>query len=84
MNINYKFRKISKIKKNLIRIEVDKKVIDILPKLPLHVLEMLRQRAFLKSALFSARIEGSKLRFEEVKDMVGLDEVRIVSYGRIK
>jgi len=68
VDINYKYRKNSRIEKNLIKIEVTKRVIDLLPQLP-HVEESLRRKSLLKSSLFSAKIEGNKLRIEEIQSI---------------
>lgn len=67
MDINYKYRKSSKIEKKLIRIEVVKKVIDLFPKLS-HIEEHFRHKSLLKSSLFSAKIEGNRLEIEEVQN----------------
>lgn len=67
MDINYKYKKTSIIEKNLIKIEVAKKVIDLLPQLP-HIEDSLRRKSLLKSSLFSAKIEGNKLKIEEIQD----------------
>lgn len=68
MDINYKCRETSKIKKSIIRIEVAKKLIDLLPKLP-HIEESFRHKSLLKSSLFSARIEGNRLQIEEIENI---------------
>jgi len=68
VDINYKYRKNSRIEKNLIKIEVAKRVIDLLPQLP-HIEESLLRRSLLKSSLFSARIEGNKLQIEEIQNI---------------
>lgn len=67
MRINYKYRKTLSIEKNIVKIEVAKKVIEILPQLP-HIEEHLRHKSLLKSSLFSARIEGNRLGIEEIED----------------
>jgi len=68
VGINYTYRKTKEIEKNLIKIEVAKRVIDLLPKLP-HIEETLRHKSLLKSSLFSAKIEGNKLQIEEVQNI---------------
>lgn len=68
MDINYKFRKTTSIGKNIVRIEVAKKVIDLLPTLS-HIEESFRHKSLLKSSLFSAKIEGNKLRVEEIENI---------------
>lgn len=65
MDIDYRYRKTEEIEKSIIRIEVARKIIDLLPQLP-HVEASLRHQSLLKSSLFSARIEGNMLRDEEV------------------
>ncbi|MEK7517871.1 MAG: Fic family protein [Patescibacteria group bacterium] len=52
----------------MIKIEVAKRVIDLLPQLP-HIEEFLRHKSLLKSSLFSAKIEGNKLQIEEVQNI---------------
>lgn len=66
MDINYTYRKTKEIEKNLIRIEVAKRITDLLPQLP-HIEEYLRHKSLLKSSLFSAKIEGNRLQIEEVQ-----------------
>lgn len=68
MDINYVYRKTKEIEKNLIRIEVAKKIIDLLPQLP-RIEEYLRRKSLLKSSLFSARIEGNNLQIEEIQNI---------------
>lgn len=68
MDINYKYHKTSTIEKNIIKIEVAKKVIDLLPTLP-HIEEIMRHKSLLKSSLFSAKIEGNRLRVEEIQNI---------------
>ncbi|MCJ7740803.1 Fic family protein [Candidatus Microgenomates bacterium] len=65
MEINYTYRKTPIIVKYLQQLEVLRKVIDLLPQLP-HIEENLRRRSFLRSSLFSARIEGNKLKLEDI------------------
>ena len=66
MDINYRYRKERAIENDLLKIEVAKRLIDLLPQLP-HIEESLRHKSLLKSSLFSARIEGNRLRIEEVE-----------------
>jgi len=68
MDINYTYRKTKEIEKNLIRIEVAKRITDLLPQLS-HIEESLLRRSLLKSSLFSARIEGNKLQIEEIQNI---------------
>jgi hypothetical protein len=68
VDINYKYNKTSIIEKNIIKIEVAKRVIDLLPTPP-HNEEFLRHKSLLKSSLFSAKIEGNKLQIEEVQNI---------------
>lgn len=67
MNIDFAYRKTESIEKSIIKIEVAKKVIELLPQLP-HIEEYLRHKSLLKSSLFSARIEGNRLRLEEIQN----------------
>jgi len=60
----YTYQKNSKINELLIRIEVAKKVIDLLPHLP-KIEANLRRQTVLKSSIFSARIEGNTLEPDE-------------------
>lgn len=66
MLLNYKYKKNKKAEDYLKRLEIAKKVIDLLPKLP-HVEKTLQRKSFLKSSLFSARIEGNRLRYKDVR-----------------
>lgn len=66
MNIHYTYRKTENIEKNLLRIEVAKSVLELLPQLP-NIEDTLRRKSLLKSSLFSARIEGNTLEIEEVQ-----------------
>ena len=67
MKIDYKYRKTLRIEKKLIEIEVAKKVIDFFPRLP-HIEDHFRHKSLLKSSLFSAKIEGNRLKIEEVQN----------------
>lgn len=66
MGVAYAYRNDSDIQNNLFRIETAKRVIDFLPQFP-HIEESIRRSSLLKSSLFSARIEGNRLRLEEVE-----------------
>lgn len=57
MQINYHCRSTPKITQLLQTLEVNRRLIDLLPSLP-HIEHHLRRQSILKSALFSARIEG--------------------------
>lgn len=65
MKFDYFYQKTNKIKKLIEDLTVLKRVIDLLPKLP-EIEENLRRQSLLKSSLFSARIEGNKLKLESV------------------
>lgn len=65
MLLNYRYKKSRKIENCLKRLEIAKKVIELLPQLP-HIERTLQRKSFLKSSLFSARIEGNKLHYEDV------------------
>jgi len=65
MKVNFSYRKTNQIEKYLRRIEVAKGVIDLLPQLP-HFEENLRRQLLLKSAVFSARIEGNRLNVSDI------------------
>jgi len=61
----YTYDKTEKIRELLTRIEVARKVIDLLPHLP-KIEANLRRQTLLRSSLFSARIEGNTLELEEI------------------
>jgi Fic family protein len=65
MKLDYRWKETKKVRDLLQRIEVAKRVIEITPIRP-HIEENLRRRSLLKSAVFSARIEGNKLKLEDV------------------
>lgn len=67
MKIAYTFRKTASIEKKIVKIEVAKRIIELLPQLP-HIEDHLRRKSLLKSSLFSARIEGNRLRVEEIEN----------------
>lgn len=66
MRINYKYRKTANIEEAIVKIEVAKRIIELLPQLP-HIEDHLRRQSLLKSSLFSARIEGNRLKIEEIE-----------------
>lgn len=68
MKLDYSWRKTKEIEDYLQRLAVAKKVIDILPRFP-YLEENLRRQSLLKSSLFSARIEGNKLRLKQIQSM---------------
>lgn len=63
----YTYKKSQKLNDLLVRIEVAKKVIDLLPQLP-HIEANLRRQSLLRSSLFSARIEGNTLELYEIDE----------------
>lgn len=65
MKFNYFYKKNHSIANNLDKLQVLRKIIEILPQLP-HVEEFQRRESLLKSSLFSARIEGNKLKLEDL------------------
>lgn len=65
MRLDHFYQKTPKIKTSLEQLNVIRRVIDLLPRLP-HVEENLRRESLLKSSLFSARIEGNSLKLEEI------------------
>lgn len=67
-NILYTYRKTRDIENSIINIEVLKKVLDYLPKSHL-VEEALRHKSLLRSSLFSAKIEGNRLKLSEVENL---------------
>ncbi len=67
MNTLYTYHLSPKISELLLRIEVAKKVIDLLPQLP-KIEANLRHKSLLKSSLFSARIEGNTIELHELED----------------
>lgn len=67
-SIDYIYQKTKAIEKYLQDIEVAKRVIDLMPQKP-HIEENLRRKSMLKSALYSARIEGNRLRLEDIEHL---------------
>lgn len=63
--MEYFCRQTPTIKTNLEKLEVLRQVIDLLPALP-HLEENLRRESLLKSSLYSARIEGNRLKLEDI------------------
>jgi len=76
VDINYTYHKTSNIETNLVKIEVAKRIIDLLPTLP-HIEEFLRRRSLLKSSLFSAKIEGNKLQLPKlIRELIAIIKKR--------
>lgn len=73
MEINYLYHKTQALQKLLLDIEVARKLFDLLPPQPRKELR-LQHQALLKSALFSARIEGNPLRPQQVKTTILKEE----------
>jgi Fic family protein len=65
MKLDYYYRETTKIKEYFEKLEVLRRVFDLLPPLP-HIEENLRRESLLKSSLFSARIEGNRLKLEDI------------------
>lgn len=78
MQLSYFYKKTAIIEKYLQETEINKKIIDLLPKPP-HVEENLRRKSLLKSSLFSARIEGNKLRLEDVQDIFPSKKIKDIA-----
>ena len=57
MHINYRYKQTPQLNKLLQTLEVNRRLIDLLPSLP-HIERHLRRQSILKSALFSASIEN--------------------------
>ncbi|HUV46855.1 MAG TPA: Fic family protein [Candidatus Bathyarchaeia archaeon] len=66
MNLEYTYKKTEKIEEYLQKLQVAKKVMEVLPRFP-YFEENLRRQSLLKSSLFSARIEGNRLYLEEIE-----------------
>jgi len=73
MNLDFSCRETRQVEKYLRRIAVAKEVINVLPKLA-HTEENLRRKSLLKSAVFSARIEGNKLTLSAIRFSQGKKE----------
>lgn len=65
MRLDYTYKATSVITHLLEELEILKRLIDVMPKLP-QVEENLRRTSLLKSSLFSARIEGNSLTLVEI------------------
>ena len=65
MELDYFYRKTPLIEKYLHNLDVLRKVVDLLPPLP-HLEENLRRKSLLKSALYSAKIEGNRLKLDDL------------------
>src|SRR3989344_7383267 len=64
--LKYKYKETEEIRKLLNEIEALKIVFETIKPLP-HIEENIRRESILKSAVYSARIEGNPLRIEDVK-----------------
>lgn len=64
--LKYRFKETEEIKRLLVRLEALKIIFGQLKTLP-HIEENLRRESLLKSALFSARVEGNPLSLEKIK-----------------
>lgn len=64
--LKYKYQETEEVKKLLLKLEVLKIVFGRIKALP-HIEENLRRESLLKSALFSARVEGNPLSLEKMK-----------------
>jgi len=65
MKLNYFYRQTKKIKYYLNKLEVLRQVINILPQSEA-IIKNLRRQSLLKSSLYSARIEGNRLKLEDI------------------
>lgn len=66
MRINFTYRKTAQIEEYLKQLEVNRRLVELLPKVP-QLEENIRRESLLKSSLFSARIEGNKLELKDIK-----------------
>lgn len=66
MRFPFFYKKTPQIEDQLKRLEIAKRVIDLLPQLP-HIEENIRRQSLLKSSLFSARIEGNPLTLTDIQ-----------------
>jgi len=64
--LKYRYKETQEIKKLLIELEALRILFDQVKALP-HIEENLRRESLLKSALFSARVEGNPLNLEKIK-----------------
>ena len=67
MKLDYTYRSTKTIENFLRKLDVNRKLIDLLPQLP-KVEENLRRKSLLKSSLYSARIEGNTLTIDRISD----------------
>src|SRR5258706_13827609 len=66
--MDVRWEKTKEIEKLLIRIEVAKSIINVLPPLP-NLQAKLQRESILKSSLFSAKIEGNTLQLSQIQSM---------------
>ena len=71
--LKYRYKETQEIKKLLIELEALRILFDQVKALP-HIEENLRRESLLKSALFSARVEGNPLDIERVKFATGAEK----------
>ena len=64
----YTYRETKQIQELIKRIEINKRVVELLPQLP-RLEQSIRRQSLLKSSLFSARIEGNQLTLNQVQSM---------------
>src|SRR3990167_59642 len=67
MQLDYTYSITESIKNHLYQLDVLKKALTLMPPLP-HIEENLRRKSLLKSSVYSARIEGNRLRMEDVEN----------------
>jgi len=67
MQLDYSYSITEPIKNHLYQLDVLKKALTLMPRLP-HIEENLRRKSLLKSSVYSARIEGNRLRMEDVEN----------------
>src|SRR3990167_4661776 len=67
MQLDYSYSITEAIKNHLYQMDVLKKALTLMPPLP-HIEENLRRKSLLKSSVYSARIEGNRLRMEDVEN----------------
>jgi len=66
MQLKFKYQQTEKIKQQLLELHILKLVFEMLPDLP-HIEENIQRESLLKSALFSARVEGNPLNIQDLK-----------------
>lgn len=71
--LKYKYQETEEVKKLLLELEALKIVFGRIKALP-HIEENLRRESLLKSALFSARVEGNPLTLEKIKFASGEED----------